>query len=61
MKKEVKMFSSFEEAEEADFQYYKNMTYVQRLELLTQILEMWNKSDGTIERSIRIYPITESE
>ena len=54
----VKVFSSFEEAEEADYEYYRSLSISQRLEILLNILKTGDGYSETIERSCRIYPIT---
>ncbi|GEM_PF-6419565 len=53
----VSKFNSFEEAEDADIKYYAGLTFEERLEILISLIG----NNGTIERSVRIYPITKSE
>jgi len=63
MKRQItlKKFSSFEEAEAADDEYYLSLTMQQRLEIFIQLIGHAESKDGIVERCVRIYPITESE
>lgn len=54
----VKVFSSFEEAEEADDEYYRSLSISQRLDILIDILKTGEGYSETIERSCRIHPVT---
>ena len=59
MKKFVKRFSSFEEENKAEEEYYKNLSYEERLKILVHLIGHEDPADGTVQRHLRIYPITE--
>ncbi len=61
MEKVVKKFSGFNEAEQADEQYYLSLNNQERLEIFFQLIGHSDAADGTVARHIRIYPLTESE
>lgn len=65
---EVRIFSSFEAAEEADSEYFRGLTPHQRLEILLDLLQCAdpitseghdNKTSSGMERVFRIAPIGE--
>ena len=53
MQKTVAKFSTFEEAEKADREFYKNLTPQERLDLLLELLP-----HGPEQRLERVYRIT---
>lgn len=55
----VQTFSSFEEAEEADLEFYRSLTPVQRIEMFLQMLEFVWPGDGASTRLERVYRIVE--
>jgi hypothetical protein len=57
MEKVVRKFDSFAAADEADLQWYRQLTGDQRLELLLEIIMPSDPNEGVIERSARIYPL----
>lgn len=61
MEKVVRKFSSFKEAERADEQYYLSLTPEKCAELLLNILQLGSVNGGAVERSVRIYSLTEQE
>ena len=61
MEKTIKKYSSFEEAEKADIEYYSSLGYEKKLDLLIKLIYGSEKPNGTIERCVRIYPITKQE
>ena len=42
VEKVVRVFKSFEEAEEADREYYRSLTTEQRLDILFMLVERWH-------------------
>lgn len=61
MEKTVKKFISFEDEQKADLEYYRKLTYQEKLNILIQLIGHENTDDGAVKRYIRVYPITESE
>ena len=60
MDRVVAKFSSFQEAERADREYYRSLTPQQRLDLLLELNEAFRKEgDAASERLERVYRITE--
>lgn len=57
----LKKFSSFEEQNDADVEYYRSLEPFQRLEILFKLIGHAEKKDGTVERCVRIYPLIESK
>ena len=55
MDKVFRKFKSFEEAEEADRQYYLSLTPKERLEILGEII--WRANGETFPRLERVYRI----
>ncbi len=62
MKKVVRVFKSFAEAEAADREYYRNLTPEQRLKILFNIVAT-NEADqnGAQERLQRVYRVTQRQ
>jgi hypothetical protein len=59
VEKVVRKFNSFQEADEATLNYYASLTPEQRLQLLLDLIMPEDPNEGTIQRSVRIYPLTE--
>ena len=58
MDRVVAKFSSFQEAERADREYYRSLTPQQRLDLLLELNEAFRKEgDAASERLERVYRI----
>ena len=55
----VRKFSSFEEADKADREYYHSLTPQQRLEILYVLLERYRESYGGSERLERVCRLVE--
>ena len=52
----ARVFSSHEEAEQAEIEYYRALTPEQRIEIMLELLEMvWPEGDGTPPRLERVY------
>ncbi len=60
-KKYVKKFATFEEEQQADDDYYRNLSLDGKLQILIGLIGHTDPKDGIVERRIRIYPITQSE
>jgi len=60
MREELRIFSSFQEAEEADTAFYASLSPQERLDLLLDIIARHRESLGeTAERFERVYRIIE--
>ena len=57
MEKVVHKFDSFAKADEADLEWYRQLTGNQRLQLLLELIMPDNPDEGVIERSARVYPL----
>lgn len=58
MKRVVAKFSSHQEAEQADREYYRSLTPQQRLDILLELIESSRKEDDAAsERFERVYRI----
>jgi hypothetical protein len=61
MDKKVKIFKSFEQENRSDDQYYLSIKPEKGLELLLNLINYGAHNDGIVERSVRVYPLTESK
>lgn len=61
MEKVVKKFASFEEAEKSDILYYSSLEYDKKLEIIFNLIYGGERPNGTIERLVRIYPLSKQE
>ena len=61
MKKVIRTFNSFEEAEKADTEYYRSLSGEERLRHFFQLITSENPNEATIERCARTYSITKQE
>ena len=61
MEKIVRRFRSFQEADDADLEYYSGLTGDQRLQILLELITPENPNAAIIERSARVHPLTEHE
>jgi hypothetical protein len=57
VEKLVRRFSSFEEAEKADRDYYLSLTPAQRNEILLELLAMGDQADASERRLAPVYRI----
>ena len=56
----ARKFSSFQEAEEADREFYRSLTPAQRIQMLLELLELvWPDKDGSPPRLERVYRVAE--
>ena len=61
MEKIVRRFRSFEEADNADYEYYRRLSGNEKLQLLLDLIMPENPDAAIIERSARVHPLTEHE
>lgn len=61
MKKTVRKFYSFEEADEADYAYYQSLSGDEKLQMLLELIMPENPNEAIIERSARVHPLAEHE
>lgn len=61
VKRTIKKFNSFAEAEAADDVYYLSLTPEERMEIFFKIIGHTDPKDGIVERCIRVYPAPERE
>ena len=61
MEKIVRKFHSFEEADNADYEYYRALSGDEKLQLLLDLIMPENPDATTVERSARVHPLTEHE
>ena len=61
MKKTVRRFRSFEEADKADYVYYQSLSGDEKLQILLELIMPENPNEAVIERSARVHPLAEHE
>ena len=61
MEKVVRKFSSFDEADDAEYEYYRALSGDEKLQILLELIMPENPHAAIIERSARVYPLTEHE
>lgn len=61
MQKVVRKFRSFEEEENAEFDYYSALSGNEKLQMLLELILPENPNEAIIERSTRVHPLTEHE
>ena len=61
MEKIVRRFRSFEEADNADYEYYCMLSGNEKLQLLLDLIMPENPDAAIIERSARVHPLTKHE
>ena len=61
MERVVRKFRSFDEADDADNDYYRALSGNQRLQILLELIMPENPDAAVIERSARVHPLTEHE
>ena len=61
MERVVRKFSSFDEADNADYEYYRTLSGNEKLQLLLELIMPENPDAAVIERSARVHPLTEHE
>jgi hypothetical protein len=61
MERVIRKFSSFDEADNADYEYYRTLSGNEKLEILLELIMPENPDAVVIERSARVHPLTEHE
>lgn len=62
MKKTIVIFKNFREAEQAEKEYYRKLTPMERVSLLEQIRKQYEQSHyGTEQRFRRVYKIVKQK
>ncbi len=61
MERVVRKFSSFDEADNADYEYYRTLSGNEKLQLLLELIMPENPDAAVIERSARVHSLTEHE
>jgi len=61
MEKVVRKFRSFDEADNADDEYYRALSGDEKLQMLLELIMPENPDAAVIERSARVHPLTEHE
>ena len=61
MEKVVKKFENWEAADEADFEYYAQLSGNEKLQILLELIAPENPDEAVIERSARVYPLGQDE
>jgi hypothetical protein len=61
MEKIVRKFRSLEEADNADYDYYRILSGSEKLQLLLDLIMPENPDAATVERSARVHPLTDHE
>ena len=59
MEKVVRKFRSFEEADNADYEYFRGLSGNEKLQLLLDLIMTENPDAATVERFARVHPLTE--
>ncbi len=55
----MRKFHSFEEADDADYEYYRALSGDEKLQMLLDLIMPENPDAAVIERSARVYPLGE--
>jgi hypothetical protein len=61
MEKLVRKFSSFEATDDAEYEFYRDLTGDEKLQMLLELIMPDDPHAAVIERSARIHPLTEHE
>ena len=61
MEKVVRKFHSFDEADDADNEYYRTLSGDEKLQMLLDLIMPENPDAAVIERSARVYPLAQLE
>jgi len=59
MEKVVRKFHSFDQADEADYEYYRTLSGNEKLQILLDLIMPENPDGSVIERFARVYPLGE--
>lgn len=61
MERVVRKFSSFDDADNADYEYYRTLSGNEKLQILLELIMPEIPDAAVIERSARVHPLTEHE
>ncbi len=61
MERVVRKFRSFDDADNADYDYYRTLSGNEKLQMLLDLIMPENPDAAIIERSARVHPLTEHE
>ena len=61
MERVVQKFRSFDEADDADYDYYRTLSGNEKLQILLELIMPENPNAAVIERSARVYPLSKHE
>ena len=61
MEKVVRKFHSFDEADDADYEYYRTLSGDEKLQMLLDLIMPENPDAAVIERSAQVYPLAQLE
>ncbi len=61
MERVVRKFRSFDEADNADYEYYRTLSGNEKLQLLLELIMPENPDAAVIERSARVHSLTEHQ
>ena len=57
----VRKFDSFDEADDADYEYYRKLSGNEKLQILLELIMPENPDAAVVERSSRVHPLTQHE
>lgn len=57
MEKFVHKFKTFDEADEADYEYYRGLSGNEKPQILLELIAAKNPESAVMERTARIYPL----
>ncbi len=57
----VRKFDSFDEADDADCEYYRMLSGNEKLQILLELIMPENPDAAVVERSARIHPLTQHQ
>jgi hypothetical protein len=62
MEKVVRKFESWQAADDADFEYYAQLSGNEKLHILLELIRANNpRDDGTMQQVTRVYPLVAGE
>ena len=61
MERVVRKFRSFDEADNADYEYYRTLSGNEKLQILLELIMPENPDAAVIERSARVHSLTEHQ
>ena len=61
MEKVVRKFTSFEAADDAEFEFYRGLSGNEKLQMLLELIMPEDPNAAVIERSARVHSLTQHE